>query len=247
MKHIFLPILLLLVVLPYCLAQTKESQGIRSSFDLVMGLETGYRVLQPINNSFQTTATVHNRDQAEIPSVNYRFGLNYNQRLFGRLFLKSGIRWSQNGYKTPKSELIWPSEIDPVTGEILNDPSLPQWLILKNRYHYLEIPLHFRYHFSAGNIQPFFGIGASWNVFMHAREISITDQGRQVLSDTIRDYNPVNVALTSTFGLDFALQGRFRAFAQLVGRYHLDRLDSSTKIEEHLYNYGLEAGLRVGL
>ena len=247
MKHATTIFCLFLLAATGLHSQSKESPEVRSSFDLIFGVENSYRSLNRSSTSFPLSSHILTRNQSEIPSVNYRFGLNYNQKLFGRFFLKTGARWIQTGYKTPKSELIWPSEIDPVTGEIIDDPSLPQWLILKNRYYFLEIPLQFRYHFSENKIQPFIGAGASWNVFMNAREISITDQGRQVIADTLRMFNQVNIALTATFGFDFSFWEKHRLFAQVMGRYHLSSLEANNKIVENLYNYGIETGFRFGL
>lgn len=228
-------------------AQNREFITAQNSFSLVMGVENGYRLLYKKGLALSDRFEADTRDQSEIPKLNYRLGVDYHQRLFKRFFIKTGVRFAQLGYRTPQSEIVWPSEIDPVTGEIIDDPSLPQWLLIKYEYYFLEIPLMLRLHLSKNKVQPFVGLGLSSHIFLYAQERSLTDQGRSIRQDELSDYNAIQFSANATLGLEFLRNERLRFFAQLMARYHLTNLIQGDPIQEHLYNYGLEAGIRLGI
>lgn len=125
------------------------SSQMRSSFDLVMGIEHSYRKLTGGSVEFMQT-----RDDKETGKSNWRFGFNYNRRLTEKLFLKTGARLASVGFNGEKRMLKWPSEIDS-NGAWTPDPTLIHEYQEINDYWFFEIPIIGRYEFGGKKLIPF--------------------------------------------------------------------------------------------
>ena len=79
-----------------------------ASVDFILGIDYSHRMLS-LENPNLPIDIVEMRDTAEFAKMNWRVGLNYNQRLSEKIFLKSGLRLASVGYKGAKQEgLRWP-------------------------------------------------------------------------------------------------------------------------------------------
>lgn len=235
MKHIFC---LLLVGLPFI-----STAQFSNSIDLVGGVDYSYRRLTA-NSDDAGVQYVMGIRKNEVPRFNYRFGLNFNKRLYKGLVIKVGARYAKEGYKSEKKDnLQWPSEF--VNGAYQLDPSLPHTVQYAYEYHFLEFPLMARYEFSSGKWAPFVEAGVAGSVFLYDQTITKTNlNDRSVQRNTLKNPNAFQVVGSVSCGVQYAASARWQLFAQPVFRYHFTQLIKDVPIREYLYGAGLELGVR---
>jgi len=227
---IFLPFLIL-------------AQG-NSSFDLVGGIDYSFRQLSS-DSEEQIVEVILDQREREEAKVNWRAGFNYNQQLTTKTFLKSGVRLASVGYRDQKlTGLMWGSEHDG-TGGWTPDPSLPHEIQLSFNYLFVEIPIAFRYELGDKKVSPFVEAGIAPMVYMttNTKRVTDIDVNNSFTRNTQDDFNKLHLAGTMSLGINYKLNDKLQIFGQAVGRYHFTKLYDAP-IAEHLYNYGLEFGLR---
>lgn len=217
-----------------------------SSFDLVGGAEYTFRLLQNTTDDPVMQIIIDQRERDEFGKLNFRGGFNYNRRLAGQLWLRTGLRWASAGYVYQDiDDLRWPSEFDPNTGAYTPDPSLPHELRLTKEYWFLEVPLAGRLEMGQGKLKPFVELGVSPHIYLTTRTRQVTDlETKQDFGAD--DVKPLNLAGIVSVGFQYQATKRTALFFQPIFRYHLTPL-ADTPIREHLYNYGLELGVRKGM
>ena len=220
-----------------------------ASIDLVGGAEFGYRTLGGKDSDGVPVSIIIESRERETIKFGYRFGLNYNQRLSKKIFLKTGLRVANQGYTSGKmTGLRWTNELqEGENGEFIYvpDPSLPHEIQFFYEYWFLEIPLIARYEFNEKRWSPFVEAGLSSNIYLRARTRQVTDLSDSKYSNIeVGDsFNKIQLVGNASFGVNFEATESFRIFAQSVFRYHLTKtVDSAVK--EHLYNVGIEVGVR---
>lgn len=230
---------LLIVLIP-----TVSMSQMNSSIDFILGLENSYRSLKTASDEITILDLVAFREEKEFHKLNWRIGINYNKRLTNNLLLKSGIRLASVGYKNEKqTDLRWPSEIGP--NGYMFDPSLPHEIQFSYDYWFLEIPLCVRFEFSQKKISPFVEIGVSPSVYLFTRTKSDTDIGSEVTyrRGGTSDYNNMHIVGFGSIGANYEINEKIQLFGQALYRYHFTSLVDAP-IEENLYNYGVEIGIR---
>ncbi len=214
------------------------------SIDLVGGPDYSFRNLIANSESQSVSLVLRSRDQ-EIGKIKYRIGFNMNARLTTKTWFKSGIRYINGGYiQTDKKDLRWPAEFDP-SGVYLFDPSLPHELKLTKTHHFLEIPLMVRQEFGVGLIKPFVELGVSPLVYLRTTDRAATEFAKMRTSSDNTDigYKRIYYSINLSFGATYELNPKYKIFLQPVFRYHGEALEEGD-IEEYLYSFGLEMGLR---
>lgn len=233
-----------LIQLLFILIPTITFSQMNSSFDFIFGIENSYRSLKTSSEDPFIQGLIESRDGRESNIMNWRIGFNYNKRLTTKLFLKTGIRLASVGYEDEKkTDLRWPSEIGP-NGYVF-DPSLPHEIQLTHNYWFLEIPLALRFEFTNKKFSPFIESGISPSVYLTTRTTSVTDIGTDVTyqKNGTSDFTSMHLVGMVSIGTNFTVNEKFQLFGQATYRYHLTKL-ADAPIEEHLYNYGIEIGVR---
>ena len=125
------------------------------------------------------------------------------------------------------------------------DPSLPHEIQLTHNYWFLEIPLALRFEFTNKKFSPFIESGISPSVYLTTRTTSVTDIGTDVTyqKNGTSDFTSMHLVGMVSIGTNFTVNEKFQLFGQATYRYHLTKL-ADAPIEEHLYNYGIEIGVR---
>ena len=230
---------LLLVIIP-----SLTFGQMNSSIDFIFGIESSFRTLKNTSDDDIVQSIIKGRNERELNNINWRFGFNYNKRLSPKFVLKTGIRLASVGYKDAKKiDLRWPSEIGP--NGYMFDPSLPHSLQLSRDYWFIEIPVAARFEFSNKKFSPFIELGVSPSVYLTTRTKTVTDIGTDVTYQKggTADYNNMHLVGFTSFGVNYSLNEKFQLFGQGIYRYHFTKLVDAP-ISEHLYNYGLEVGVR---
>lgn len=218
---------------------------INQAIDFISGIEYSYRNLTTSSEEEIVVEIMENRDDKESGRFNWRFGFNYNLRLSNKIFLKTGLRLASVGYKgKKKTGLRWGSEHDGMGGWI-PDPNLPHEIQLVYDYWFTEIPIAGRFEINQKKLTPFFELGISPSIYMTTRIKSITDIGAdsEFQNGDVQNFNKFHVVGFISFGLNYALNDKFQIFGQPTFRYHITKLVDAP-INEHLFNYGVEIGIR---
>lgn len=188
------------------------------------------------------------RDVKDSGKMNWRFGLNYNRQLTNKFFLKTGLRLASVGYNGAIKTLKWPSEVDSL-GNWVPDPTLNHKRQYIYDFWYLDIPLAGRFEFSGKKLTPFMEAGVSPHIYLFTKEKTVTDFETTVDNKSGDDHaNIKNIQLVGSFsfGVNYNASKKTQLFFQPIFRYHLTKLFDS-EYEDHLFNYGVEFGIRKQL
>jgi len=217
-----------------------------SSIDLVAGLEYSYRSLSTSNTNQNVVYTLESRNIRELAKPNWRAGFNYNRRQSNKFHLKTGIRLASVGHKDKKQTGLRYAHEFVAPGVWVPDPSLPHEVQFIRDYWFIEIPLVGRFEFSDRKIAPFLELGVAPSVYITTRGQTVTDLGTSVdFYDQVDayDFNRFHLVGIFSVGVNFTVSEKIQLFGQPTFRYHLTQL-LDVPIEEHLFNYGIEIGVR---
>ena len=178
--------------------------------------------------------------------MNWRLGFNYNRRLSSRIFLKTGARLASVGYKgEKKTGLRWGTEHDGNGGWAGPDPSLPHEIQLIDDYWFIEVPIAGRFEFGGKRLRPFIEAGGAPSVYLATRTKTVTDIGTDASFESGKalGFNQWHLVGYLSFGANYDIGERLQLFGQPVFRRHFTKL-ADAPIAEHLYNFGMELGVR---
>ncbi len=218
---------------------------IDQSVDLVTGIDYSYRNLSTSSEESMVLNIFEDREEREIGKLNWRLGLNYNRRLGKKIILRTGLQFASVGYKEKKrTGIIWGSEFNDM-GEWEPDPSLPHEMQLKINYWFIGVPIAGRYEFSHKKFAPYFELGASPSIYLRTRIKAISDIGteKETYDGIESDFNRFHVVGFASFGVNYSVNEQYQLFGQPTFRYHLTKLVDAP-INEYLYDFGLEIGIR---
>lgn len=219
------------------------------SIDLMLGVEYSYRDLKVTEDADRLDPDILAMNLAlrdgETSKRNIRFGININKFLDDRFYFKTGFRYASVGYNGEKqTDIRWPSETDS-NGNYTPDPNLYHENQFIYNYRYLVIPGIFRYHITEGRLAPFIETGLSLHIYAHTKRKTINE-----FETRTERYNDgeANADLTSvgsiSLGFEYLLDHSHALFVQGIGRYHFSPRRRNATVQERLYNYGLEFGIR---
>jgi len=212
----------------------------KNTIDFVFGLDYGFRAIKGDERAPQVATLLDNRRGQEIPKLNYRIGFNYTFYLSETLMLKSGLRFTNPGFRTG---LI--STYDP-TVDINEFPK--QWDRNGNRYQFnylfVEIPMMLRYVYSKNWCKSYVEFGLSSNIYMKSLILErIIEEEAVNKSFVTEDINRFNVLVNFAIGAEMQLDRNFVSFVQLMTRYQLTNLRKS-QLKEYIGGLGIESGVR---
>jgi hypothetical protein len=211
-----------------------------------MGIEYSFRNLSTSSSDNSIIEIFESREEQETGKLNWRAGFNYNKKLAKKLYLKSGLRLASVGYKDEKrTGLTWPSEHDGMGGWT-PDPNLYHESQLVHDYWFIELPIAGRFEFSDKKFSPFIEIGVSPSMYLTTRVSSITDIGtdNSFEKNELSTFNKMHLVGNFSIGFNYLLTEQLQFFGQPIIRYHLTKLYDDALIESHLFNYGMEVGIR---
>ena len=215
---------------------------LKSSFDVVAGLDYSFRIL----NENSETPVVPIRESNEKARIKARFGFNYNIQVNKKLFTKTGLRLASVGYLTKESSnLRWGSEHDGMGG-FINDPNLPDEVKLTKEYFFVEVPLAVRYQLSESKFSLFVEAGLSPNIYLTTRtKQDLEGEVTRVFSDNnVLGFTRLHIVGSASVGANYTLNDNWQIFGQPIARYHFTSLTRGNPVKENLYTLGLELGVR---
>ncbi len=157
--------------------------------------------------------------------VNFNFGINYNQLIRKKIWLKTGIGFTSLGEQTKSFENV-------VT---INN---------KVSYHFLEIPFVLRFEFSKKKITPFFETGLSTMYYLQTRDKKCIENSKTVENYRDENIQNIQISLNLGFGVSHSINKKLEIFLQTSIRCHLSKLENSNS-DEYLWGSGLITGTRL--
>ena len=219
-----------------------------SSFDFVIGVDRSFRTVSSTEESLEATAVLEARAQEEAKQ-NWRIGANYRKEISDHVYLKLGARLTSVGYLvTDNSDLIWGIQHDGMGGF---DPTIPSeeadFGNIYNDYWFVELPITVGYIKSVNKFSFYAEAGLSPNIYLTT--LTKVEVGDEVTKDFQGTPNIRRGQLSGVVALGalYNLNEQLSVFVQPSYRYHLTNIANEGFINEHLYSYGVEFGLRKNL
>ncbi|MEM8527421.1 MAG: hypothetical protein AAGG68_22460 [Bacteroidota bacterium] len=221
-------------------AQSSRFKSVQAnSFDLIIGGDFGYRLIDGNTNDSKIAEVIANRERFENYKLNYRFGFNYYKGIGESLLAKIGIRFANPGFSTGSIE---PIDLQQNINEI--DKIYQQrGTIYHYNYQIIELPVGLRYIVSWSLCKPYVEAGVAPNIYWRTfieEEHYQENHNTTIIEEPINRFNFIGFLAT---GGDFIISKHLSGFTQLVGRYQLNNLRTS-ELEERILSMGFEVGIR---
>lgn len=254
----FIGFLVLLIIFP--LSDT-EAQNRRlrsrqvSSIDLMGGADFGFRTIS-IKSRFGASGEKYvNRSKNELPTFNYRFGINYIQGLSERLSLRVGFRKATAGFRTNFIERIDVFEdINDITKVLTSDQN--NRTIYVYRYNFIELPVAVRHTMVKSFCEPYVEFGVSTYFYNHTvvkskfysrvdgkRGLQNTSTIRNGIEENINQFNYLPFI---SAGGNFRITKTFTGFSQFIYRHQFNKLRNE-ELAERIVSLGCEIGIKYYL
>lgn len=217
----------------------------KSSLEIIGGAHYSYRTIFSFSNNDMTDFTISSRNKRELPNIHYRFGLAYSKQLKPKLYLKSGLIFSDLGYKDKKQTgLLSESEI--LKG--MKDPTLPHEIQHFYSYRFIEIPISIRKEMNMKKLFPYIELGLSPSIFLHYKIKQVTDlkSSSNYYGSSKIGFNKVHLVTSISAGLNHNLNQYFQIFGQASYRMNVNPLVKAP-IKEFLFSGGIETDIRFKL
>ena len=191
-----------------------------------------YRKLSLLASNPLTVSQLDYRNNNEIPMIGYTAGIDLSYYLKKQFAVSLGVNFSQEGYKTKPIPVT--TVINPYT-EVGKE-------ISRYNFNYIEIPLKANFVFGKKKIRFLASAGITSAFFIYQRTLNETkyDSGGKSTTKEKPDYiyNPFNLFLTGSIGVDFKL-GK-KSGLKLEPFYSYGLLETiNAPITENLSNAGL--------
>jgi len=238
LKSIIFTILTLIPLTVFCQSIDTIKVNSNQIKKLCIGLNFSpdycYRTLKT-DISHQWIADI--RESLEIPKFGFTTGVGLIYILSNRINLETALLFSDKGYKTRKTDLIWSEP----------DPSLPIKITFIYSYQYLDIPLKANYNIINSKLKLFLSAGVSANIFLTYKQTSIQEfsDGRtekHTSGSIYNNFSKVNFALLAGLGIDYDLNNKIRFRLEPIYRRSINSIIDAP-IKSYLYSAGLNAGI----
>ncbi len=239
-----------LTILFICFTICSSFGQVINFFDIVVGVDRTFRNINVDEDSelFEPDALdplliVREREEAKF---NWRIGANYSKGLTENNYLKFGLRLSSVGYKvTNSNDLRWGSQHDGMGGFDPNlDPDAPSELSHYVDNLFIELPVSFGIAKSVNKISFYGELGLSPNIYLTSRIKQTTDNDSSASLQSNPSTRSLHLSGLLSAGVAYQINEGFSIFGQPSFRYHLTSLGKESFINEHLYSYGIEFGIR---
>lgn len=193
-----------------------------STIDVVGGAHSSYRILSNSENP-EVQQLINVRNNLETRRINYILGFNINYKLNERVFIKSGIRYTEKGYS---STYHFPNSIFCGVGDPINHN-----FQFKNTY--LEVPFAVRvYQKNDSEFKSYVELGLAPSKLLTTNLFQP------------ENFNTFHLPATLAIGAEYEFVNHL-AFVQLVNK--ADLMPNGVEMKERFVELGFEAGVRFNI
>ena len=211
-----------------------------NSFDVVFGVDQSYRTING-----DGVRGILNLAEVEEAKSNWRLGVNFRATLTNNTYLKFGARLSSLGYKVPDNSMKyrWNYFHEGLQYFDNIDPSQEILTFLVD-HRFIELPISYGIAKSINKFSFYAEIGVSSNFYLHTRTEEISGSQSTLTSQVNPSVRHLHLSGIIAVGAAYEFCEHFSIFAQPSFRHHLTRLAQVGFVNEYLYSYGIEIGLR---
>lgn len=190
-------------------------------------------------------AIVSTLDYSLAPKINYRFGGNFNVKVYENIFIKSGIRFVQVGFVDKLDGIRWPSEIGANGYE--PDPTLTKYIYNTIDQRQIEIPVIGRYETGEKKLSFFIEAGISPHIYLKTRSKKETNLTTETIFVDETDLGSKRLIMTFVLGagVNYNLSEKFQIFLQPTMRFYTSA-KSRYLGPRDFRSVGIEFGIRRG-
>ena len=218
----------LLLTLFFCLPLFLSAQS-NSKIELLGSLDYSYR--------FNKGSILSQKGK-----INSHFEVNYFQKLKSKLWLKIGIGFASEGYKSKMNALQFGDALS--TGGISADPLAGESVQF---FHFLEVPFSLHFDFSEKKLKPFFEFGLVPMYYLQSiTKIKLDGESHKERIEQERIINDFQLATKLAFGFSYSFNEKWEMVVQPNFRYHLNKI-ADAPVKEHLWSVGLAVGMRMAM
>lgn len=207
------------LIICFFIFQLSLNAQIHTSVDGVVG----YDVLISNDFGFGFSSLGSNRS-------GYRFGANFNFRIFDKGYIKTGLRYTRQGY---------------ITYAFNNTPA--EFFNTIDEY-YLETPILLRYEFNDKRYAPYFEVGGAPYLYLRSRS-NVNSFGNVSSGDLDPPHlenKRFRFAIVLAIGFQYKLTHQYLIFMQPTFRYFMP-IDYGVSSTVKTSNFGIEVGIRKAL
>lgn len=183
---------------------------------------------------------VKSRNDYEDGKFGFTTGLRVGFDVSSSLQLETGLQFSNKGYKTKNSELVY----------IDYDPNAPTKARFNYNYKYLGIPLNARFSFGENKLRIVASAGVMTNFLLNVKHISTyeyaSSRKERISQSYTFQYKKIDLSPMLGLGFDFKLTSKINLLLEPTFRYNILRTFDGG-IAEHLWGAGLNCGVNYSL
>ena len=241
MNKIFL---LVALFFSYTLYAQDANSDSRISIGFNFSPDYNFRTIKRYENTSGIDLAIESRKDREVAKIGYTAGLNMAIKLSQNVAFETGLQYSEKGYQTKKSDIIFDLPTDP------DNPPLMSTIKFHSSYQYLGVPLKITVSFGEGDLRLISGIGVTTNFLLNTQVRTIIEHPDGKKKTTKKDgsfeYNLIDLSPMISLGIDYKLTSTTHLRAEPTFRYGIIKTDH-TPIKENLWNAGLNLGVSYKL
>jgi len=229
----------LLIFFTAFVSLTVQGQDKNSSQKILIGFnfspDYSYRTLKNNDGSFSSDLVINSRNDVEVAKFGYTTGLNVCFNFTQLVGFKTGIQFSNKGYKTKNQDLTY----------IPPNPSSPTKAQINYAYQYIGIPLEAKFSFGRSKVRFVSSIGFITNFLLNVKQTNNYEYSNgktEKKSQSSKSaFNNVDISPIISVGIDYKLNNKIHLFAEPTFRYGVIKTKDAP-VTEHLWNAGLNFG-----
>jgi hypothetical protein len=177
------------------------------------------------------------------PSISANVFVEYI--LNSRSSIGLGLGYQNNGERTKKFDLIF--GINPVTGEIITDPSAPSQARTVYNHHNIEVPVYYKHSFGE-RFYLLVGTSAIINISNTRTSVKYFSDGseeRNTSEDNSTEFRRLNFSGNFGFGLDYVKKEKFSLFVHPFIQCGILGVSKSASLNRNILSLGISTGVKI--
>ena len=230
----------------FCTLSLLTAAQNRSAIGLTTSLDLNYRDFRPQSDLHEWLTESRNNLESALPTL--RFGVEYLHPINSRWTFRVGARMARGGYQM-KTEVILVSSFSeaPENTLVTEDPAFVGPFEWREEFDFWEIPVAVQYQFHRSPWLPYVELGMSPHLLRDERELVNGEPATPLPPEFQTTTQKLQLVGSLGIGWRIPVGKYWQTYAQPTFRYHLTELYENPDdelIETHLWNGGLEVGIR---